>query len=94
MKARLVCRNVRSVRWAVKKVPTQIKMKYDKSRVIVVISKSSFLPEEQERRISRGYCRYDRPNNLYLYIYMLGQGPNPRTSSNLRMGKHCHECLH
>ena len=46
----------------------QTKMMYDKRRVIVVILKSSFLPMEQERRISRGYCKYDRPNNIYLYI--------------------------
>ena len=47
-------------------------MMYDKSKVIVVISKSSFLLEEQERRISRGYCRYDRPNSIYLYICWVG----------------------
>ena len=43
-------------------------MMCDKSRVIVVMSKSSFLPEEQERRISKSYCRYDRPSSIYLCI--------------------------
>jgi len=46
MKARLGCRSIRSVCWAVKKVSVQTEMMYNKSRVIVVISKSSFLPEE------------------------------------------------
>ena len=49
-------------------------MMYDKNRVIVVISKSSFLPKEQERRISRDYCRNDRPSSIYIYIYRAG-GP-------------------
>ena len=49
-------------------------MMHDKSRAIVVTSKSSFLPEEPERRISRGYCRGDRPSSLYLCIYWAG-GP-------------------
>ena len=64
MNARLGCQSIKSVRWVVKKVLMQTEMMYDKSRVIVVISKSSFLPEEQERRISKGYCRYDRPSSM------------------------------
>ena len=60
----------KSVHWVVKKVPTQTEMMYDKSRVIIVISKSSFLPEEQERRISRGYCRNDRSSSMHIYIYI------------------------
>ena len=74
MKVRLGCRNVRSVRYAVKKVPAQTKMMYDKNGVIVVISKSSFLLEEQERRILKGYCRYNRPSSIYLCICWAG-GP-------------------
>ena len=77
MKARLGCQNVRSVRWAVKKAFAQIEVMYDKSRVIVVMSKSSFLPEEQKRRISRGYCRDHRLSTMY----WVG---GPRTSSSLR----------
>ena len=38
---------------------------YDKNGVLVVISKSSFLPEEQNRRISRGYSRVNGPNSVY-----------------------------
>ena len=36
----------------------------------MVVSKSSFLPKEQKRRISRGYCRNDRPSYVYIYIYI------------------------
>ena len=38
--------------------------------VTIVTLKSSFLPEEPERRILRGYCRGVRPSNIYLYIYI------------------------
>ena len=68
MNARLGCRSVRSVHWAVEKVPAQTEMAYDKGKVIVVISNSSFLPEEQKRRIFRGYCRNGRPISVYIYI--------------------------
>ena len=44
----------------------KIEMMYDKSGVIVKISKSSFLLEEQKRKISRGYCRDDRPSSIYI----------------------------
>jgi len=40
-----------------------MEVRYDKHRVIVVISKSSFLPEEPKRRISRGY-------HLVVHIYV------------------------
>ena len=33
--------------------------------VIVMTSKSSFLSDEPERRISSGYCRVDRPSSVY-----------------------------
>jgi len=48
--------------------------------VTVVTSKSSFLPEELERRISKDYCRGVRPSYIYIYIsmYILGRRPNPR----------------
>ena len=91
MKARLGCRSIRSVHWAVEKVPAQIGMTYDKSRKIVVISKSFFLPEEQKKRIWRNYCRNDRPNSIYIYI--LGRRPSLRTPSNPMMGKLCHGIL-
>ena len=65
MRVCLECRSVRSMRWAVKKVLALTKMMYNKSGVIVVILKSFFLSEEQKRRISRGYCRNDRPSSIY-----------------------------
>ena len=77
MKVRLGCRNVRSVHWAVKKAFAQTEVMYNKSRVIVVISKSSFLPKEQKMRILRGYCRDDRLSSMY-WVGGL------RTSSSLR----------
>ena len=69
MKACLVCRSVRSVSWAVKQASTQSEVMYDEHGVTIVTSKSSFLLEELERRISRGYCRADRPKSTYLCIY-------------------------
>ena len=45
-----------------------IEVRYDKHGVIVVISKSSFLPEELERRILRDYCRAGRPS-MHIYVY-------------------------
>ena len=77
MKAHLECQSIRSMHWAIKKVPTQKKMMYDKSKVIKVISKSSFLLEEQNRRISMGYCRVIGPViyiHIYIYIYIYWAG--------------------
>ena len=68
MKMRLKCRNIRSVLWTVEKTPAQTEVMYGKSGVIVVILKSSFFPEEQKRRIFRGYCRNDRPRNVYWVV--------------------------
>ena len=62
MKARLKYLSVKSVRWATKKPSTQTEVMYGKSRVVMAISKSSFLPEEQNREILRGYCRDVRPS--------------------------------
>ena len=42
-------------------------MMYDEHGVTIVTSKSSFLPEELERRISRGYYRGERPG-VHMYI--------------------------
>ena len=65
MKAHLGYRNVRSLCWVVKKAPARTYMMYDKYRVVLAISKSSFLFEEQKRKISRGYCRDNRPSSIY-----------------------------
>ena len=39
---------------------------YDEHGLTKVKSKSSFLPEELERIILRGYCRGDRPRSKYM----------------------------
>jgi len=52
-----------------KKVLAQTEMMHDKSRVVVVISKSTFLPKESKMSISRGYCMGDRPN-ICIYVYI------------------------
>ena len=49
-------------------------------------SKSSFIPEELERRISRGYCRGIGPRSS-LSIYILGMWPKLRTSGCPRRRK-------
>ena len=56
------------------------KVMYDKNGVLGVVSKSSFLPKEQNRRISRGYCRVIGPKHI------LGRGPSLRTPSSPRTG--------
>ena len=43
----------------------QTEVMYGKSRVVVAISKSSFLLEEQMRGILSGYCRDVRPSKIY-----------------------------
>ena len=68
MKVRLRYRIVRNVCWAVKKVLTWVEMMHDKSEVVEMTSKSSFLPEEPEKRNLKDYCRGDRPSSIYLYI--------------------------
>ena len=65
MKAHLGYRNVRSLCWVVKKAHVRTYVMYDKYGVVLVISKSSFLFEKQKRRISRGYCRDNRPSSIY-----------------------------
>ena len=77
IKACLVCQSIRRVSWAVKKVSTQAKVMCDEHRLARVMSRSSFLPEEPERRISRGYCRGIGPKSS-LSTYILGLGPNMR----------------
>jgi len=69
IKAHLVCRSVRTMYWTVKKIFAHLKVMCDEHGVTIMTSKSSFLFEELERRISKGYCRGDRPKNAYLYIY-------------------------
>ena len=63
MKVHLECQSIRSVPWAVKKTSSQAKVGCKEHKAIAVTSKSSFLPEESERRISRGYYRGIGPRN-------------------------------
>ena len=65
MKACLRCQSVKSVHWATKKAYMQTEVMYGKSRVVVAISKSFFLLEEQRRGILIGYCRDVRPSKIY-----------------------------
>ena len=55
--------------WAVEKASSQSEVVYDEHRATIVTSKSSFLLEEPERRISKGFYRSDRLRNAYLNIY-------------------------
>ena len=63
-----------SVSWAVKKASIQAEVMYDEHELTELTSRSSFLPEELERRISRGYCRDIGPRGS-LSMYTLGLGP-------------------
>ena len=55
-------------------------MRCDKLKSITIILRSSFLPEEPKRRISRGYCR-DAGLKSPLPMYVLGLKPEPRTEA-------------
>ena len=88
MKTHLECQSTRSMSWAVKKASSQVEVGCDGLRATTVISKSSFLPKESERRISRGYCRDIGPRSS-LSMYILGLRPKLRTRGLPRMSKHC-----
>ena len=92
MKVCLVCWSARSMPWAVTKVSSQAKVRCNGYRAITVTSKSSFLPEDLERRISRGYCKGIGPRSL-LSMCMLGLRPKSRTRGRLRRSKHYQESL-
>jgi len=83
MKARLECQSTRSVPWAVKKASSLAEVGCREQRATTVTSKSSFLPEEPERRISRGYCRGIGPRSS-LFMYIMGLRPKPRTGRRPR----------
>ena len=80
MKAHLECLSTRNVSWAIKKVSSCVEVRCDELKAIIVISRSSFLPEEPKRRISRGYCRDIGPRST-LPMYVLGLKPEPRTKT-------------
>ena len=45
-------------------------MMCNKGEIIVVTSKSFFLPKEPKRRILKGYCKGDKPSGIYIYVYI------------------------
>ena len=69
------CRSVGSVHWAVEKMFAQTEMTYGKSRVIMVDIKILlfFFSLGGKEENFEGYCRYDRPSSIYIYIY-IGSG--------------------
>ena len=84
MKVRLECQSTRSVPWAVKKASSLAKVGCREHRATTVTSKSSFLPEEPKRRISRGYCRGMVPKSS-LFMYIMGLRPKQRIGRCPRM---------
>ena len=87
METSLKCQSTRSMPWEVKKASSQTKVRCDELRAIMVISKSSFIPKEPERRISKGYCRGIGPGNS-LSMYILGLRRKPRTRGRPRRSTH------
>ena len=73
MKARLKCRNIRSVLWTVEKTPAQTEVMYGKSGVIVVILKSSFFPEEQKGEFLGAIVGMIGPG-MYIGSWALSEG--------------------
>ena len=78
---------------AVKKAFVQAKVMCDGHRLARVISKSFFLAEEPERRISRGYCRDIRPRSS-LSIFVLSLWPNSKTRGCPRKRHLCQKRLY
>ena len=87
MKMHLECWSTKSMPLAIKKASSQAEVGCDGLRATTMVSKSSFLPEEPERRISRGYCRGIRFRSS-LSMYILGLRPKPRTRGRPRRSKH------
>ena len=57
MKAHLEYQSIRSVPWVVKKASSLVEVGYREHKATTVTSRSSFLPEEPERRILKDYYR-------------------------------------
>ena len=87
MKVCLICRSVMSMSLAVKKASARSEVMCDEHGVTIMTLKCSFLFEEPERRILRGYCRVISLG-MHIHIYILGQGPNPRKLTSPRTGEH------
>ena len=69
MNERLENRSNRSKPWAIKKEIAKSDTVHDEHNVIFVTSKSSFLPEELERRLLRGYCEGEKLKSTSLHMY-------------------------
>ena len=78
MRTCLECCSARSVSWAVKKASLQAQERRNGHRANIKTSRSFFLSEELERRISKGYCRALGPRGS-LSTRILGAWPKPRT---------------
>ena len=78
IKTHLKCQSPKSMPWVVKKASSLTEVGCREHRATIVTSKSSFLPEELERRISRGYCRGIGPRSP-LFRYIMDQRPKLRT---------------
>ena len=61
-------------------------MRRNEHRAGIMTSRSSFLPKEPERRISRGYCRDVGPGSPS-FVYTLVLRPNPRIRGRPRKEK-------
>ena len=83
MKACHTCRSIKSMSQVVKKETTQEEVMYNEHKLIGLTSKSSFLPEELEKRISRGYYRGIGLKSL-LSMFILGLKPKSRIRSHPR----------
>ena len=77
-----------------KRMPQAVKKAYSiaevgcrEQRVTTVTLKSSFLPEEPEIKISRGYCKGIGPRRPS-FMCVLGPKPKPRTKDHPRRGEH------
>ena len=80
MRARLECRSTRNVPRADKKTSLLAEEGGKGHRTTVVTLKSSFLPEDTERRISRGYC-WGLGLRGPSFWYIIGLKPKLRTNS-------------
>ena len=83
MKVCLECQSTKSVPRAVKKASSQAKVGCKEHKATTVTSKSSFIPKEPERRISRGYCR-SIGSRSSLSMYIMGLRPKPKIGRRLR----------
>ena len=78
MKAHFEYQNARSVSLAIKKTSSLAEVGCREHRATTVTSRSSFLLEEPERKIPRGYCRGIGPWSP-LFRYIMDLEPRPRT---------------